>query len=272
MNVDRRSKETRIWNTPKQGIPSCYLPVRRFGGRRVKEQYVGDVNDYRKYALLRLLGRSGLKLGVCWMLTPNDERSDGNKLGYLDQAKQERHDPQLFALLRRVRDEPDARRLGLIEGCEILPQAVFVNTTVPEPQFERQLWFKQASAALTDTDLIFFDPDNGMEVGSVAKGRRNSSKYVYRDELAATYRAGHSLLVYQHFQRKERESFIQAVADDLRRIAVHAEIWAIRTSHVVFLLAIQPPHQPALSAAARHVLETADPKFLRAQLIAPAGP
>lgn len=238
----------------------------------MKEQYVGDVNDYRKYALLRLLGRSGLRLGVCWMLTPNDGRSDGNKLGYLDQPKQEPHDPELFALLRRVRGEPDARRLILIEGSEILPRAVFVNTIVPEPLFERQLWFKQASAALADTDLIFFDPDNGIEVGSVAKGRRHSSKYVYRDELAATYRAGHSLLVYQHFQRKERESFIQSVADDLRRVAVDAEVWAVRTSHVVFMLVIQPRHLPALSAAARHVLETVDPSFLHAQLIAPASP
>ncbi|UZF90889.1 hypothetical protein [Bosea sp. NBC_00550] len=233
----------------------------------MKEQYVGDVNDYRKYALLRLLSRSGLKLGVCWMLTPNDGRSDGNKLGYLDQAKQERHDPELFTLLRRVRNEPDARRLILIEASETLPGAVFVNAIVPETLFERQLWFKQASAVLADTDLIFFDPDNGVEVGSVAKGRRNSSKYVYRDELAATYRDGHSLLIYQHFQRKERESFMRDVAGDLRRIAADAEIWAIRTAHVVFMLVIQPRHRAALSAAAHHARETADPDFLHARLI-----
>jgi hypothetical protein len=214
----------------------------------VKEQYVGDINDYRKYALLRLLSQSGLKLGVCWMLTPNDGRSDGNKLGYLDQPRQERHDPELFALLKRVRDEPDARRLILIEGSGILPGAVFVNTTVPETLFERQMWFRQASVVLTETDLVFFDPDNGIEVSSVAMGRRSSSKYVYRDELAATYRSGHSLLIYQHFQRKERESFIQSIADDLRLVATDAEIWAIRTSHVVFMLAIQPRHRPALSA------------------------
>lgn len=238
----------------------------------MKEQYVGDVNDYRKYALLRLLGRSGLRLGVCWMLTPNDGRSDGNKLAYLDQLKQERHDPELFALLRRVRDEPDARRLILIEGSEILPGTVFVNTIVPETLFERQLWFRQASAALTETDLIFFDPDNGIEVPSVAKGKRKSSKYVYRDELAATYRAGHSLLVYQHFPHEEKASFIRRIADGLHALMPASEVWAIRTSHVVFMLAIQPRHRPALSTAAHHVLETADPKFLHAQLIAPTSP
>ena len=46
----------------------------------MKNQYFGDVNDYRKYGLLRLLGRAGkVKIGVCWMLTrtttnPMDKR------------------------------------------------------------------------------------------------------------------------------------------------------------------------------------------------------
>jgi hypothetical protein len=39
----------------------------------MKEQYVGDVNDYRKYALLRHFAiECGLRVGVCWMLTPPD--------------------------------------------------------------------------------------------------------------------------------------------------------------------------------------------------------
>jgi hypothetical protein len=37
----------------------------------VKHQYVGDINDYRKYALLRALSAGGAnRIGVCWMLTP----------------------------------------------------------------------------------------------------------------------------------------------------------------------------------------------------------
>lgn len=50
----------------------------------MKEQYVGDISDYRKYALLRALSAGGAnRIGVCWMLTPSDGSSDGNKLGYL---------------------------------------------------------------------------------------------------------------------------------------------------------------------------------------------
>lgn len=36
----------------------------------MKHQYVGDINDYRKYTLLRLLSSGGTnRIGVCWMLT-----------------------------------------------------------------------------------------------------------------------------------------------------------------------------------------------------------
>ena len=239
----------------------------------MKEQYVGDVSDYRKYALLRLLEKSGLKLGVCWMLTPNDGRSDGNKRAYLDQPGNfERYDPDLFALLRRVKDQPDARRLVLIEESGILPGAVFVNTLVPDRLFERQVWFRKASKDLADCNLIFFDPDNGIEVASKAMGRRNSSKYVYRDELAVTYRSGHSLLIYQHYPRKEREAFIRDIASVLQSIAPDAAIWAIRTKYLVFMLVIQPHHSQALSGAADHLRDATDPTFLNAQLVLAPSP
>lgn len=50
----------------------------------MKNQYFGDINDYHKYGLLRLLGGGGeLATAVCWMLTPDDGRSDGGHTGYL---------------------------------------------------------------------------------------------------------------------------------------------------------------------------------------------
>ena len=54
----------------------------------MKNQYFGDINDYRKYGLIRLLADGGkIKAGVCWMLTPDDTRTDAgwcpcNPLGF----------------------------------------------------------------------------------------------------------------------------------------------------------------------------------------------
>ena len=46
----------------------------------MKNQYLGDENDYLKYGLLRVISReSKLSIGVCWMLTADDDRPDGGK-------------------------------------------------------------------------------------------------------------------------------------------------------------------------------------------------
>jgi hypothetical protein len=52
----------------------------------LKNQYFGDVNDYRKYGLLRALSSvTGLPVGVCWLLTMDDGRSDGEFRRYLEE-------------------------------------------------------------------------------------------------------------------------------------------------------------------------------------------
>ena len=68
----------------------------------MKDQYFGDINDYRKYSLLRLLGGPGaLETVVCWALTEGDGRSDGGRIRYLNDPNQWRkHDPMVFDCLR----------------------------------------------------------------------------------------------------------------------------------------------------------------------------
>ena len=65
----------------------------------MKVQYFGDVNDYRKYALLRLLAAAGFTIGINWHLTPDDDGADGNKRDYLAKPDKWRgYDPELFDL------------------------------------------------------------------------------------------------------------------------------------------------------------------------------
>ena len=42
----------------------------------MKNQYVGDIGDYGKYGLLRFLASNGIKIGVNWFLTENDEERE----------------------------------------------------------------------------------------------------------------------------------------------------------------------------------------------------
>ena len=52
----------------------------------MKNQYVGDIGDYGKYGLLRFLAGQGIKIGVNWYLTDDDddESADGKFTYYLD--------------------------------------------------------------------------------------------------------------------------------------------------------------------------------------------
>jgi hypothetical protein len=99
-------------------------------------------------------------------------------------------------------------------------------------------------------DLIFFDPDNGLDIKSVPKGATDAPKFLYRDEVQKTYAAGHSLLIYQHFPREERDGYIARLRADLQQAASDAKISAFKTGHVVFLLVLQPAHSRLVDPAA----------------------
>jgi hypothetical protein len=234
----------------------------------VKHQYVGDISDYRKYALLRALSSGGTnRIGVCWMLTPDDGGADGGKLVYLGQPdRHRRFDPELFDILAHAASEPDRRRLQTIEDSGAIPGAAYYNETLPDDVAGRDAFMERCAAEFHDADLVFFDPDNGLEV-SLPKGRKNSSKYLYLDEAAALYEAGKSLLIYQHFPRVERKAFLAACTERLRGVAPGCAVWAFTTSHVVFLLLVHPESPARLAVAAVEACGRWEPSFIRGEYL-----
>lgn len=228
----------------------------------MKHQYVGDINDYRKYALLRALSASGgIRIGVCWMLTPSDGSMDGSKLIYLTKPEQYRNfDPELFDILAHAAAEPDRRRLQTIEDSGAIPGAVYFNEVLPDDIAGREHFFASCLSTLGGSDLVFFDPDNGIEV-SLPKGRKNSSKYLYLDEVEDFYAAGRSMLIYQHFPRQKRELFVERIGSELGRRCPASHIWAFVTAGVVFFLVARPEHQDDLNEIAGNFALRSAPKF-----------
>jgi hypothetical protein len=208
----------------------------------VKNQYFGDINDYRKYGLLRALSNGGeAKTAICWMLTPDDGRGDGGRVGYLLQpAKWRDLDCQLFDHLKEVVLRRGSRNVSEVENSDLLPSCVFLSDIVPDDQERRGAYFQRLTGLAKDCDLVFFDPDNGIEVKSKPYGRKDSSKYLYWHEIQRFWNAGHSLLIYQHFPRVKRAPFIEGKARQLMRRTGAAEVLSLRTSHVVFFLLPQP--------------------------------
>jgi hypothetical protein len=212
----------------------------------VKNQYFGDINDFAKYGLLRRVFRvHGLSLTVCWMLTAADGTSEGRLTGYLRSREQYApFDPELFDVLAKAL-RSGSREIAAIERSCLLGEAAFHGSTLTDGVAQRHLYFRELWRLADGSDVVFFDPDNGIATESVRKGRRGSCKYLFWDELETTLGFGHSAIIYQHFPRVTRAPFVQAMLERIQaQLAVEA--FAAYTSNVAFFGTPRPGHERAL--------------------------
>ncbi len=214
----------------------------------MKNQYFADVNDFRKYGLLRsLVDSSEMKAAICWMLTENDTRTDGKFIDYLNHPeKWRRYDPDLFDMLASCMTNQSNRSVKWAKENQLIPSAVYFAESLCNEQEKRQRYFAEFDTIAADSDLVFFDPDNGIETKSVPFGHQGSNKYIYWPELINTFQSGKSILVYQHFIRVKRELFVQQLADRFCEYLPISEMFSLTTANVLFLLIPQPHHQKYL--------------------------
>ena len=222
----------------------------------MKNQYFADINDYRKYGLLRTLAGDLLRTTICWMLTPDDQRTDGLLISYLEDPAQWRHfDPELFDTLKSCILQPNDRSVDLAESNHIISGVNYYSKILPRPKNERQQYFNELWEVAAGQDLMFFDPDNGIEVKSVPPGTKRSNKYVYWNELGDAFARGHSLLVYQHFIRLKREIFIRQKIDHIFEKMPASLVLAFSTAQVLFLLISQPEQEKYLKERSAEIRE-----------------
>jgi hypothetical protein len=124
----------------------------------------------------------------------------------------------------------------MAQSLGFLGPADFYDEVLGDDSRSRSDYFYRLREVISGCDLVFFDPDNGLEVRSVRKGRKKSSKYLYWDELRDAFQAGASVLVYQHFKREERQRFIARTAMEIRAETGCRRVTVIRTAHVAFFL------------------------------------
>lgn len=154
---------------------------------------------------------------VAYMLTPDDGSTNGKFISYLEQPhKWSRYGPILFERIRDVLKYEQKRRVSLIEDSGLLPKADYFSPQVPDSTSDRSGWFTSLFEQAQESELIFLDPDDGLEVKSKFYGREDSRKFVYWREIEALWSSGKSLLIYQHFIRENRINFIQRMLQALR--------------------------------------------------------
>ena len=217
----------------------------------MKNQYVGDLNDFAKYQLLRLSALIFELVLVAWMLTADDGLGDGAKIGYLREPACGDADPELFDGLATLIGEKQ-RSIATIEAAGLLLSGFFAAEPVPLEVEERGPYFEAIAAQASESTLVFFDPDNGLEVASTPKHRRGAEKYLYLDELTPFRAIGSSLPNCISTSPESRDTFL-----DIERMRVRLErelgandpTFAAHTSHVCFLFAVRDPYAAPLREA-----------------------
>lgn len=173
----------------------------------MQDRYAGDVGDFVKLGLLRALS-PGRRLGVAWYRFPNEEHnSDGRHIGYLNNPQiYEKLDPELFDQLRGiVSDQRSIKSLfPALNTFASHDESLDAAGIAPRMRRTwRRAWFLEVTKKLSECDLVFADPDNGItddrddRKGAAKFGKRIPLKEVR--ELAA----GRCAIIYHHNSRRQ---------------------------------------------------------------------
>ncbi len=228
----------------------------------MQDRYAGDVGDFMKFGLLRSLvgGDPPLRLGVNWYLTGDESHNaDGKHTGYLEPGT-EHHaslracDTDLMGRLGHV--VATDRSVAALESAGVLPAGSMTYSARlvdGSGSAARISWHEHGLEALTEAELIFVDPDNGIRA---SRSGPRPSKFAFLDELADYTTRGQSLVVYHHADR----SAGGVAAQVPRRLAELAAVIRVdplgaviarRGSTRYFFIVPAPAHRTRLAEAVR---------------------
>jgi hypothetical protein len=208
----------------------------------MQDQYAGDIGDYVKIALLNAVG-VGRKIGVGWYYTPNETQlNDGVHTTYLEKRHEDAwssYDPTVYKKLRAL-VAGEQRTISALERGLIAGAVTYHNELLTGPGI-REDWYARLKSSVSDCDLIFVDPDNGIEPAGFRAGSRKSIKSITFDEIKGLYSPTRPIVIYHHQTRfkgghlAEIEHLGGLLADmDLGSVcAVRARMWSPRVFFII---------------------------------------
>ncbi len=212
----------------------------------MQNRYAGDVGDFGKFALLRnVFVTDGNKIGVIWYKFPDESHnSDGLHVGYLENPAYKACDEVLIKKLAEVVDAD--RSVSKLESVRLLPENTVyfsreLNFHLKHPGQTRHArslrknkrigWIGDAAKAVSACNIVFLDPDNGLEIPSVPNQyQTKSGKYAYYSEVELLFRNKDACVIYHHLNRNLTHSEqIKLRAGELKdRIASDGAVFALR--------------------------------------------
>lgn len=197
----------------------------------MQNRYAGDIGDYLKLALLRALPAES-RLAVCWWLHPDENHnSDGRHTDYLSKPSRWRQiDTELFDKLAGAVARGD-RSLQMLRSACALPSVLFHDDPVPIGRERTKLranWFAAMQASVEGDDIVFIDPDNGIDLHVNAQFRC-SAKHVTLEEIKLLSSGKRTLVIYHHQTRAKggHVAEISRISDALAQLDI-GDVTAIR--------------------------------------------
>jgi hypothetical protein len=247
----------------------------------MQDRYAGDLGDFGTYGLLRALcsacdGGPDLQLGVVWYLVPDESHNnDGKHITYVT-APTERtlrtiaacDEPLYAAMAALVRS--GRRSVAAVAASGALPpDTVYFDEPLSFQGLPRSAaartayrdgWAQRAAHATAGCDVVFADPDNGIDDGT-KRHLAHGPKYAAWCELEPYPRRGQTLVVYQHIGRRGSavEQTTRRLAETRRRLALDCEPFALlygRGTARAFLIAPAPAHERLLRERTDAMLRT----------------
>lgn len=178
----------------------------------MQDNYIGDIGDYGKYGLLREVCTEMLSLAINWYrVVPKKigKQDDGKYISYLSQPHlYKEYDPALFDSLQKIVNLEKDRRIERIEQENLLHALYYSNAI----GIDRNAWHSQALIQTKDAEVVFLDPDNGLETARMYQTGRATEKHVMWAELKDYYTRGQNVILYQHRpQMTSKEKCIESI-------------------------------------------------------------
>lgn len=179
----------------------------------MQNRYAGDVGDFGKIGMLRLLEKEGLSVGVNWYLVADESHNnDGKHIGYMSDKKFTGCDDELLQALEDIIAQGE-RSVHAIEEQQLLETNIYYSKELYPPSVSsygnRRMWHRQALSTVEKCDIVFLDPDNGLLPPSVSPNGDKSVKYVLSEEIVDYYKASHSVVFYNHRTREQLDIYLK---------------------------------------------------------------
>lgn len=228
----------------------------------MKNQYFGDIHDFKKYTLLKwFMEGCDDKLLVAWYLTSDDEEiKDGNKRQYLEKKyeKFSKCNKELFKFLKEVHKKRNIKSIE--KRRDLISKNIDFFDKNLDFYKDRKTWFEELENKAKKFDIIFADPDNGIKFNN-----KNSKKHIKLSEIKKLWEMNKSLIIYQHFLKVDHKVLMAGIVYRLFSVLKSIKepfIRIVYSSEDMMIFILHKKHKREFEKIKQKLKECKDIKFL----------